>query len=241
VLALNSGGRRFCAGMVGLIESRTIDVAALRGAACQIADRLDEFALWLAELREDDTQVRAITARSYWHPNGFAKLVLPSESTRCKLRLHVWSAANRGPRLGESNPHSHRWEFASTVVAGDGLHMVEYEETRDAGSEYERFRYGADQNDPAALLPAGSARLAVTATPPVQWGQIYSCDTTVVHTVAPIGDDLTATLVVQGPPRSSSTVVYRTPGLGADQPNGVLTESDFRTLTDAVLTAYTGT
>jgi len=237
-LAAACGGLRFPAGVVGPLTPREIDVTALRAAACHVADDLDVFARWLAGLRENDAQVRDIAVRSYWHPNGFAKLVLHADpATGCKLRLHVWPAATGGPRLGESNPHSHRWDFASTVVAGNGLDMVEYQETAALGARYDRYRYGADPNDPAALAPEGPARLATVATPQVTLGQIYSCDTTVVHTVAPIGLALTATLVIQGPQRSPSTVVYRAPGLGADQPNRVLTEPDLRALTGAVLAA----
>jgi hypothetical protein len=234
-LAAASGGLRFFADFRG--PYRTTGLADLRTAARGVADRPDEFASWLVELRQDESVVRAVAARSYWHPNGFAKLVLHSEPA-CKVRLHVWPASSTWPRPGEANPHSHRWDFASTCVVGDGLHMVEYTES-DRGARYTRYRYGADVTDRAALLADGSVRLARIAAPHVHRGQVYSCDTSVVHTVVPIGTALTATLVVQGPQRSPSTVVYRAPGLGDDQPNGELTVAQFLELTAAVLAAYT--
>lgn len=190
---------------------------------------------WLAGLRWDAAEVAAVAARSYWHPNGFAKLVLhPGPALR--IRLHVWPAAD-GVRLGESNPHSHRWEFASTVLAGGGLDMVEYAETGTGGSPYVRYRYGADPADRAALRRDGPVRLVPVRTPVARLGAVYSCDTAVVHTVAPVGAGLTATLVFQGPQRTPSTVVYREPGLGDDQPNLPLTPAEADGLLAGVLAA----
>jgi hypothetical protein len=237
-LAAVPGGLRFFADFGGL--ARATDLADLRAAARGVADRPDEFASWLVELRQDESRVRAIAARSYWHPNGFAKLVLySSREPEFKVRLHVWPASSGAPRPGEANPHSHRWDFASTCAVGEGLHMVEYAESDRRGTRYDRYRYGADATDKTALLADGSVRLIRLAAPHVHRGQVYSCDTSVVHTVVPIGTALTATLVVQGPQRSPSTVVYRSPGLGDDQPNGVLTVARFLELTGAVLAAYT--
>ncbi|HEX3650045.1 MAG TPA: hypothetical protein VHV49_16575 [Pseudonocardiaceae bacterium] len=213
------------------------DVKHLSEAARHVAGHLDDLASWLDELRNDEAAVRTVAERSYWHPNGFAKLVLHTEPDH-RLRLHVWPAGDG--RLGESNPHSHRWPFASTVVTGGGLHMVEYTESATRGRRYDRYRYGADPADRAALLADGDARLTRVRSLHNRPGGVYSCDTDVVHTVAPIGAALTATVVVQGPQRTPSTVVYRWPGLGDDQPNGVLTEADVLSLTGAVLAGYRG-
>lgn len=236
-VAALSGGLRLCGDIAAAPRPAPVDVHHLTAAAQHAADHLENLASWLDDLRHDTAAVRSIAERSYWHPNGFAKLVLHTDVDH-KLRLHVWPAGVG--RLGESNPHSHRWDFASTVVAGAGLHMVEYTESDTRGSHYDRYRYGADPADRAALVAAGSARLARLRSLHNRFGGVYSCDTDVVHTVAPIGDALTATLVVQGPQRTSSTVVYRPPGLGGDQPNGALTESDVRSLTGDVLAAYRG-
>lgn len=236
-VAALSGGLRLCGDVAAVLRPAPVDVRHLSEAARHVAARLDDLASWLDELRPDAAAVRTIAERSYWHPNGFAKLVLHTDPD-FKLRLHVWPAGEG--RLGESNPHSHRWPFASTVVAGGGLHMVEYTESETRGYRYDRYRYGADPADRAALVAAGTARLTRVRSLHNGYGGVYSCDTDVVHTVAPIGAALTATLVVQGPQRTPSTVVYRRPGLGDDQPNGVLTESDLLSLTGDVLAAYRG-
>jgi hypothetical protein len=235
-VAVASRGGRFSHDIGEMLsDTHLIDLTRLRAAAQAVVTCSDVFLSWLDELCHDDSSVAAAAARSYWHPNGFAKLVLhTSTDPEFRLRLHVWPASDQ-PHQGESNPHSHRWEFASTVVAGAGLHMVEYKENAHRGKLHARYRYGCDPTDPAALRPDGEVRLLRTNAPHVRPGQVYSCDTEVVHTVVPIAAGLTATLVIQGPRRSQSTVVYCEPGQSEDQPNGELSESDFRRLVRSVL------
>ncbi|WP_420805373.1 hypothetical protein [Amycolatopsis decaplanina] len=211
------------------------DLPWLRTVAHRVQETPGTFLSWLEDILGDEEAVRSAAKRSYWHPNGFAKMVLHA-SADLRIRLHVWPESSE-PSRGESNPHSHRWEFASTIVAGEGLHMVEFRETTEGGKPYDRYRYGADPANPAALLADGQARLAVEKTPHVRLGEVYSCDTGIVHTVRPIEAGLTATVVIQGPHRTSTTVVYCEPGQTDDQPNGELTETDFRVLVGAVANA----
>lgn len=211
------------------------DLPWLRTVAQRVQDDPGTFLSWLEEILDDEEAIRAAAKRSYWHPNGFAKMVLHA-SADFRIRLHVWPESEE-PSRGESNPHSHRWEFASTIVAGEGMHMVEYRETTEGGKAHDRYRYGADPANPAALLADGEARLAVEKIPHVRRGEVYACDTDVVHTVRPIDAGLTATVVIQGPHRTPTTVVYCEPGQTDDQPNGELTEADFRVLVGAVARA----
>ncbi|WP_410655006.1 hypothetical protein [Amycolatopsis sp. lyj-112] len=224
----------------GVTESRPgdglADLSWLRAMAHRVQDDRETFLSWLEEILRDEESVRAAAKRSYWHPNGFAKMVLHS-SADFRIRLHVWPSSEK-PSRGESNPHSHRWEFASTIIAGEGMHMVEYNETGEGGKPHDRYRYGADPADPAALLADGEARLKVVKSPHVRRGEVYSCDTGIVHTVRPIDAGLTATVVIQGTHRTPTTVVYCEPGQTDDQPNGDLTEHDFRMLVGAVVRAF---
>ncbi|MEV6622513.1 hypothetical protein AB0M83_40425 [Amycolatopsis sp. NPDC051106] len=207
----------------------------LRATAEHIRAHRGEFAEWLRDLAADTSAVAEIAKRSYWHPNGFAKIVLHTGvEPEFRVRLHVWPESETVSR-GESNPHSHRWEFASHVLAGTGMHMVDFAETAEGGKSFRRFRYGADPANPAALVADGEVRLKRRAVPHVQGGDVYTCDTSVVHTVRPIDAGLTATVVVQGPRRTPTTVVYCEPGESDDQPNFDLTEADFDELATAVL------
>ncbi|MFC3455270.1 hypothetical protein [Amycolatopsis speibonae] len=224
----------------GITDSRpgdgVVDLPWLRSAAHRVQDDPGTFLSWLEDILQNEESVRGAAKRSYWHPNGFAKMVLHS-SAEFRIRLHVWPEAVE-PSCGESNPHSHRWEFASTIIAGEGMDMVEYGETSEGGELHTRYWYGVDPADPAALRRDGQAHLERLRAPRVRRGQVYSCDTEVVHTVRPIDASLTATLVVQGPHLSAKTVVYCLPGQTDDQPNGELTEEDFRVLVKSVVAAF---
>jgi hypothetical protein len=207
----------------------------LEAAAEHIRGARRAFAAWLRDLAADDAAVAEIAKRSYWHPNGFAKIVLHAGvEPEFRIRLHVWPRSET-PSAGESNPHSHRWEFASHVLTGTGMHMVEFAETAEGGKPYQRYRYGTDPANPAALVADGEVRLKRRGVPHVQSGDVYTCDTSVVHTVRPIDAGLTATVVVQGPRRTPTTVVYCAPGESDDQPNFDLTEADFAELASELL------
>jgi hypothetical protein len=237
------GGRTFPAVATGALARADPRPADLERALRAVVAAPSPCLRWLDGLRRDVAAIAGIADRSYWHPNGFAKLIL-HPGPELRIRLHVWpavDAAATGVRLGESNPHSHRWEFASTVLAGGGLDMIEYAETGTEGLPYNRFRYGADPADRAALVSDGLVRLRVVGRPTARPGQVYSCDTAVVHTVTPVGTGLTATLVFQGPQRTSSTVVYRELELGDDQPNRPLSPAEAVHLIGAVLSTRAAT
>jgi hypothetical protein len=207
----------------------------LRTAAEHIRSARRAFTVWLHDLAADRAAVAEIAKRSYWHPNGFAKIVLhTSVEPEFRIRLHVWPESET-PSHGESNPHSHRWEFASYLLEGTGMHMVEFAEAVEGGKPYRRHRYGTDPADPAALAADGEVHLKRRGVPHVHSGDVYTCDTSIVHTVRPIDAGLTATVVVQGPRRTPTTVVYCEPGESDDQPNFELTEADFGELVSELL------
>ncbi|MBA2696048.1 MAG: hypothetical protein H0U62_09490 [Actinobacteria bacterium] len=192
---------------------------------------------WLRSLLDDPARVREIAARSYWHTNGFAKLVLHTASA-FRIRLHVWPAGDG--RRGETNPHSHRWDFASAVLAGDGLVIIEYEECDD-GALYARHRYGRDAPNRAVLTPAGQVRLRPVSERTVPTLGRYATEISTVHTVDPLGSSLVATLVVQGPLRADSTVVYCAPATEAEQVEHILEAFDVRLLVGELLAVIDST
>jgi hypothetical protein len=183
---------------------------------------------WLRRIVDDPDEAARVAAGSYYHANGFAKLVLHADQ-HLQIRLHVWLPGSG--RRGETNPHGHRWDFASTVLAGTGLVITEYAEcATDTGREYVRHSY-----DGAELDPTGAVHLRSTCIYTIPNGDPYVTPSTAVHTVDPLGTSLVATLVVQGASRALTTPVYRVPGAGpavADRPIAV---DDVRTLVGTVL------
>lgn len=233
-------GSRFISGLAAVLGKGDLGVPQLVAAVELVRDDPSAFASWLAAVARDTTAAGAVAARSYWHPNGFAKLVLhTSAEPEFKLRMHIWLDSTE-PGRGETNPHRHRWEFASTVIAGRGILVPEYREDAGTGAPFTRYRYGTDPARPAALVADGAVRLVGTRSPQVLKGAVYACDTEVIHTLEPLGQGLTATVVVQGPHRTSATAVYCAPGESEDQPNRALSVAEFQELASAVVAEVDG-
>jgi hypothetical protein len=103
-----------------------------------------------------------IAGRSYWHPNGFVKLVMVQHRHDGQLRLHVWPA-----RPEAEDIHGHAWSYASEVVGGE-VSEVPYAETdADTGTPMWRHTYGQTAHrqfamaDPVPVRVVGSGETRV--------------------------------------------------------------------------------
>jgi hypothetical protein len=215
-----------------LAESRS--VARLRAALELLLAEPRDLFHWLQSLLDDPERLTAVVDASYWHANGFAKLVLHS-ATDFRIRLHVWPA---GPgRRGESDPHSHRWDFASTVLVGGGLAITEWQEQLRSSSaadlECTRYTY-----DGFALVPDTDRQyfLKQERQFAVVPGTSYETTTSTIHTVVPVGSDLVASLLVQGPHVNDATAVYGTDLVDVvDRPGHAISTADVRELVSRVI------
>jgi hypothetical protein len=148
-----------------------------------------------------------------WHANGFAKFAtLASEDRELKIRIHLWLplSANQ-TKVSEQNIHGHRWEFGSAVIAGDGIRVWEYIHDQQQGIPYLGYNYSPAEG---TLLASNPTRLGRLPARVILKDQAYSWGLDRLHTVEPVGEDLTATLCVQGVPRSQFAPVFRDPQLG---------------------------
>lgn len=203
----------------------------LRRVLDQVVEDPRRLVRWLG-----DFDVAAVAERSYWHPNRFAKLVL-HVGPRVRVRLHVWRPGSE--RRGETNPHGHRWHFASTVLCGDGLRSTEYEESDESGHPYVKCRWvgGGPTSSPT---PVDRVFLRVCDTHVVRAQDRYAVTTGTIHTIDPLGTDLVATLVVQGPPRMAAADVYCAADMQADAAGRSISPGDVDDLLRAVLAALDG-
>lgn len=190
----------------------------------------------------DAPQLAEVTARSYRHPNGFAKLVLHDPGPDgTSVRLHVWPTVGTYALFDEvprhdTAPHQHRWSFASAVVAGSGLFVEDFARVEDGGDEYEEYLFAPEVTPD--LERTGDARLSSRD----YWvrerdADVYWCDPDVIHTVAPIDNGMTATLVLQGPEVRPSALVFRRPDAPPDLGRAPLDEEMVAGLIKEVLVA----
>jgi hypothetical protein len=153
--------------------------------------------------------LKQIAARSYWHPNGFLKLILARSSTGSTLRIHSWQQQKQQsiPAGLDTDIHSHRWPFVSFVIAG-ALDIHEFTETPQAGDEYSKYICAPNQSGQYKLKLLGLARLSRYKTQRLDVGKYYSIDTNILHQVFNRSQE-TVTIVIQGLPNRSGSLVFR--------------------------------
>jgi hypothetical protein len=181
------------------------------------------FARDLAGIRAQPERMAELARLAYWHQNGFAKIKV-AETGSYSVRLHIWPPGDT-PR-GDVDPHSHRWEFASLVVAGAGIRERRFALADEpAGSRYIACEYGR-RDGVRYLEQTGEAWLREVSGYRRPYGHVYSCPRNVLHTVEPIGADLVATIVVQGPVDPSPALVFRSPDRGTAMSQGSISTSE---------------
>jgi hypothetical protein len=214
----------------------------LRNLARLVQERGTIFRARLGELTYDGRLAADVAARSYWHSNGFAKLVLHvDDANGARLRLHVWPEASR-PRTGYQNVHNHRWPFVAAVLCG-AVRVQLFEEvvasTEDAPYPYVKYVY--DAGAPMLVAPfstVGRCALRDLGDAVYKAGEAHSCSTVELHTVAAEVPGITATLVIQGPAQRRSALVYQQAGRPLLEDTGErLTSEEVSDLASMTLTA----
>jgi hypothetical protein len=167
----------------------------------------------LDELTYDERLAADVAARSYWHSNGFAKLVLHvDEANGSRLRLHVWPDAARR-RTAYQNVHNHRWPFLAVVLCG-AVRVRLFEEvdppTDDTPRSFVKYVY--DAGAPTLVAPFREVErcaLRDVGDAVYEAGEAHSCSTIELHTVTPNVSGTAATLMIQGPAKDGSALVYQ--------------------------------
>jgi hypothetical protein len=183
-----------------------------RGASHALADALlsiarpVSFRSILTELLNSEARLGDIARRSFWHDNGFAKIVLLSHAAY-KLRLHVWQNAEGSPTAPRGNVHNHRWDFSTVLLAGSYRHQ-EFRQSTD-GEKFFAYKYctlGAPGS--YSLVPAGSQTLQCVFDAHLAQGSGFTISSDVLHRVIPDGGEPTVSLVLEGPHHPSTSDVF---------------------------------
>lgn len=164
----------------------------------------DSLRLLLAQLLRDEAALTAVQRRSYYHHNGFRKLVL-LQNRAFKLRLHLWEANSE---RHHENIHDHRWNFASCLLAGR-FQTVVWEE--DAAGPETRLNctYTPAQADGCyGVHEHGQVRLRQRATHVLQAGDQYYMPASTLHQVTDPGQGETITLMLTATPVLGNCKLY---------------------------------
>jgi hypothetical protein len=118
------------------VFDRTFERWLSEELARDLRDERKRLADTLAEILGSVSRQEEIAGRSYWHPNGFAKLVLADDPETGQVRLHVWPDVPN-----DDDVHGHAWTYESTIVAGELTEIV-YQESPGEGLPMWRRSYG---------------------------------------------------------------------------------------------------
>jgi hypothetical protein len=180
-------------------------VEPISAAAEVLAAHQDAVAEYFQSILAQPEVMAAIAQRSYWHNNGFAKLILHKNDLGYCIRLHAWlDFAAVVERAG--NVHNHRWDFASVNLSGAGLVSRNFLPGA-TGERYHAFSYDRRATN-FIFRPLGTVELGDQGESVVERGEVYICRTDQLHIVRPMPGPQMFTLVVQGPATLPAATVY---------------------------------
>lgn len=146
----------------------------------------------------------AIAARSYWHPNGFVKLVLTADPRAGQLRLHIWPEPPTTDDI-----HGHAWSYESIVLTGELTEVVYRESRPGEGQPMWRHSYGGIGQRRFALLDPTPVYLAQASGPFVHApGDESGGSRSHIHRFI-ASRTPAATMLRVGPVLATSSAVYR--------------------------------
>jgi hypothetical protein len=166
-----------------------------------------------------------------WHGIGALQAYI-YEGLTVEERVHIWSPSLILPGMVESgNAHDHRFELASTVVAGQLLH-TEWQTIRndDAGDhetyDFVHARLQTDENR-AAMRPTGERFFVSKFAIPLAAGDYYEFDRGAFHSSLPLTDTVVTVIEKRRQLETKARVIAPVntrpvPAFSADLPQAML-------------------
>lgn len=149
----------------------------------------------LARIAHEPAWLQKVQRASYYHRNGFDKLVL-AEGENFKLRLHHFGADNT--LLPAENIHDHRWPFASAIITGN-LHMKIFEPSHFAGQDVFEYRYNSNRGQNITRADSiGACKLKTVDYIIYEAGTQYFMPTTALHQIVYYPGNQALTLMLTG-------------------------------------------
>jgi hypothetical protein len=157
-------------------------------------------------LRSNPYFFEKVKKESYYHENGFHKIVLLSGSY-FKLRLHQFGACEKVPM---ENIHDHRWPFASSILTGR-LEMDLFQTGKSAAESEKLFHfiYNSDkQTGSYSTTLQGQINMAKKETRCYEQGDTYLMLPHELHRIKNKPGEESITLILTGKPQSKLCNLY---------------------------------
>jgi hypothetical protein len=140
---------------------------------------------------------------AYRHPNGFTKIrLMTRKECEWAVRLHVWAEG-----ASDYDIHSHRWDFASRIVAGS-LTEETYDLTSESG-EHAKYRCAPSIEGRYDLKFENSCGVHLASRNMYTQGASYERDATTLHMAYAQPSSRAVSVFIQGQERVAFTTVIR--------------------------------
>ena len=160
--------------------------------------------LIIRKILGDSAAFRKVGKESYYHENGFHKIVILS-GKNFKLRLHHFGAQAKIPM---ENIHDHRWAFASSILTGS-LKMDLFKADDNEGEQLIHYQYNSIKtNGKYSTDVIGSAKLKVIETKEFIAGQQYLMTCEDLHRILNKAGEESMTLILTGKPENVTCNLY---------------------------------
>jgi hypothetical protein len=158
------------------------------------------------EVAEKSGSLAEVNSSAQRHDNGFNKVVIGTSSrTGLKLVLHSWSLDQADD---DDNIHNHRWDFASVVIRGMLCSEIYSLRPEGVSEVYSSFSYSSPAGwEKYSFRESGLVSASSQALLRFSVASTYSWGHEIFHRAYAEEAPSTATIVVQGPPAQTSTLV----------------------------------
>lgn len=154
---------------------------------------------------KDLEALKDIASKSYFHSNGFDKIILSNILPNHFLRMHIWGITSKKTCNFMGDIHNHYWDFSSIMV--NGSYTSEYFVISEKGKKMEKYQYIAEA-DRYSLKHLGQEKFQCVQKCYMSEGSFYTQSQSFLHKVSSAPDYLTITLVLQGPNLTNFNEIY---------------------------------
>ena len=160
---------------------------------------------------------------SYYHENGFHKIVLLS-GKNFKLRLHHFGVSSKIPM---ENIHDHRWAFASTILSGT-LEMDMFEQSQLVSDENKLIHYVYNSDKSAGSYSTdkiGMVSIHKIESRFYEAGETYLMLPQELHRIKNQEGQESLTLILTGKPENNTCNLFALREINDEEKNTVKYES----------------
>lgn len=157
-------------------------------------------------IRNDQEHFEQLIRDSYYHENGFHKVVLLSGKT-FKLRLHHFGVS---AKQSMENIHDHRWPFSSSILYGNlKMDLFKVSTVSRGGESLYHFVYNSNkQRGSYEVEMQGLVFLNKISSRSYEVGQSYLMLPDDLHRIVTENGQESITLILTGKPQSEECNLY---------------------------------